>query len=667
MEFSQYKELFIGESEEIISSLNNNLVNLESNPSDLSLLQEIFRLIHTLKGMAATMGYQRMSTLAHALETLLDVLRRGVIEADKEIMDKLFQGVDKFSQIIEVIKKGEEESSVEIEDLIETLKDINVGDIKTGIKPTEAGGGFEERRVLRLDEEDRKMIKESLEKGEKTYQVTLAIERESLLKQARAFTALSVARDMGKIIKPHYIANQIKQGKFGRLVVFFLTSKHTPEEIRNKLVLVPEIEKVDVKILDINFLLPLKKEKETEKKETETPKASQTIRVKVNHLDNLMNLIGELVIDKTRLIEISRSLGDKALSDTISRLNNLISALQDEMIVLRLVPLAYIFSRFPRMMRDVAAREAKEIDFIIEGEDIDVDRTVLDEINEPLIHLLRNAVSHGVESPAVRKAKGKKERGTIRLKAAREKNYVVIEVSDDGGGINIDNLKKVAVEKGFFTQSEVEKMKDEDILNVIFLPGFSTKEKSSFVSGRGVGMDVVKDKVTALGGTVHIETEEERGTKVTIRLPVNMAIIEVLLVRVGKYIYCLPLVSIIEIIKISKNEVKKIDNTEVVNYRGTVLPIIRLEEKFGAVGRLLTSTLEEEKETVSYQDDGLSVVVAESAGKVAGLVVDKLIGQQDIVVKNLPSALRKIKGIGGATILGKGEVVLVLDLNSLIS
>jgi two-component system chemotaxis sensor kinase CheA len=365
-----------------------------------------------------------------------------------------------------------------------------------------------------------------------------------------------------------------------------------------------------------------------------------------------MNLVGELIINKIRLMQLASVHKLDDLVETLASLNRLTNDLQEEIMAARMVPIEQIFNRFPRMIRDLAKNEGKEIDLILEGGDIELDRTVLDEIGDPLVHILRNCVDHGIESPEVRKQNGKNPKGTIKLTAMREKNHVVIEAVDDGKGMDPQKMRETAVKKGLMTQEEAAKLSDTDAINLSFLAGFSTADKITEISGRGVGMDVVLTKIGGMGGSIKLESVLGKGTTMKLKLPLTVAIIHSLMVKVGSDIYAIPIANVIRDLSIKKEEIKTIKGEEVVLIRGEVLPLIRLHKLF---------------DIKSNGSEELLVVVVERMGSNVGLVVDQVIGQQEVIIKNLDNNILKgVKGFAGATILGDGNVALILDVGSLL-
>ncbi|MFH1440665.1 MAG: chemotaxis protein CheA [Candidatus Omnitrophota bacterium] len=686
MDIKQYKELFISEGRELLSSLNSCLVSLEKNPNDKECLNEIFRHAHTLKGMSASMGYEEITKLTHEMESVLDLLRHGKLQAEKETVDLLFESFDILEVLVGKIAVEEDKDKLggdKKKDFISLLSgkleklradfSENTENKKEDIKE-------EKRSNLRLEDPDRIEIIEKSKQGFSTYRVTVSLKKDCQLKEARILVVVKLLEEMGKVIRAQFIYNQLKNGKFGRHFGLFFTTKESIDLIKEKVEAIQDVDKIIFKPLEIDEVLlktvdsrelmvdskelnthdPLLKTHDSQlTTHDKTPKReAHMVRVSLDKLDNLMNLAGELVINKIRLSNIGQVLENKPLSEALTQMGRLTDGLQIGIMETRLVPMDYIFNRFPRMARDLAAQEKKEIDLHIEGADIGLDRTILDEINDPLIHLLRNAVNHGIEIPEIREQLGKKPCGKIKLSAKRERNFVIIEVSDDGRGINPAEIKSLAIDKGIVSAQEADKLSEQELIMLITSAGISTSKQITQISGRGVGMDLVKKKVESFGGGLNIESKVNKGTKFTLKLPLSMAIIQALLVKVGTETYSIPLVNITETIKIHTAAIKTMEHHEVVPYRDEVLPLVRLREKFGFSGEIVPL----QGKSAEY----IPVVVVETSHKKTGLVVDKLLGQQEVVIKSLKGAIKNMPGIAGATILGDGRVALIVDIASIV-
>ncbi|MEO0279214.1 MAG: chemotaxis protein CheA [candidate division WOR-3 bacterium] len=579
---------FIVEVTEILEGLDNDFVELEARPDDLELLNKIFRAVHTMKGTSSFMGFSKMMGITHVLEDILNLLRSGKGKVKPDIMDVMLEALDKIKEIVNYLKDNKTEPDINIDDIIEKLK--------------------------------------------ATY---------NALKEGRDFKDEFASVQKGEIVQDVDVIGGDKPLSREELEAF---EKEIEEMLKKEL----EKEKqVADEVKDTGKKLDEKKEKE-EKRET-------TIRVDITRLDALMNLVGELVLGRNRLLSIVQKLYQKydqdelvqLLVETMDQVDFITTDLQLAVMKTRMVPIGRVFGRFPRVVRDLARELKKEVNLVIEGEETELDRSIVDEIYDPLVHLIRNAVDHGIEYPEEREIIGKPRAGLLRLSAYHEGNQIVIVVEDDGRGIDIDKVKRKALEKGLVTSEEVSRMSDSDVMNLIFMPGFSTSEKVSSVSGRGVGMDVVRVCVEKLGGTIELKSERNKGTKVILKIPLTLAIIQSLLVQVSDEIYAIPIVSVVEAVKLKEGDIKTVENREVMVLRDMVLPLIRLRNLFDIPGE--------------SSRDKYAVVLAIGEKKF-GLLVEKLIGQEEVVIKSLGSYLGTIEGIAGATIMGDGRVTLILDV-----
>lgn len=693
MGMSQYLQVFLDESAENLQRLNELILELEKDPGNTDLLNEVFRIAHTLKGMSATMGFDTLAELTHEMEDLLDRLRKGELVSSSEVVDVLFECLDTLEAMVDEIRDTGR-CSMEASSLVNKIRELAGG--KRPLERTpKVGKPVEAPKVLskvdipvELNEYDKEVIKEAFHKSFNVYKVKVTLDEGCLLKSARAYIVFNELGSIGEIIKSVPPAEDIEEEKFENEFTLLYVSKEKEDVIRSKIEAISEIKRVDiVKIEAEDFGFAEKetpsieiKEEELKKvirpkEEEETPveveavsrepaerekalrqiKGMRTIRVDIDRLDDLMNLVGELVINKTRLVQIGSAYKLTELDETLAQIGRITNELQAVVMKLRMVPIEHVFNRFPRMVRDLAREEGKEVEFIIEGKETELDRTVIDEIGDPLVHLLRNAIDHGIEPPEERERVGKPRKGLLKLSARHEGNYVVIEVQDDGRGMDIEKIKRKALEKGIVTPEELERMSENEILMLTTLPGFSTSDRVTEVSGRGVGLDVVKSKVEALNGVLEIQTEKGVGTKVVVKLPLTLAIIQALLTKVGEEIYAIPLANIDETLSITPQDIKLVRNQEVILLRGSVLPLVKLRE------------LLEVPAKGSENGEEYAVVVARVGERRAGLVVDSLIGQQEIVIKSLGKLLKGIRGISGATILGDGRVALILDVVPLIA
>ncbi len=687
MDTNQYMEMFLDESREHLQSLNDGLLSLENNPADLSVLNEIFRNAHTLKGMSATMGYNKIAELTHEMENLLDLLRKEQLKVNEEIIDVIFKCVDSLEQMIENVGNGEPEDLVDVSDLVKRVNAIANGnaDAPAAAAPAAAAAAPAAGR-LELTDTDRSVIEKARASGLLALEVHVELAESCLLKSARSYMVMNALDELGDVIKSVPPAEDLEQEKFDHsfdVVVVTASEAKVVEEAVNS---ISEITKVVVTELKPEAqeaaapepakaapaaaapaAAPAAKPaakpaaskapaKAAASKAPAKPKAhaGQSVRVDIEKLDNLMNLVGELVINKVRLEQIGTTHRLTELTETLEQMDRVTTDLQSVVMKVRMVPVSSVFNRFPRMVRDLAKELDKEINLTIEGEETELDRTVIDEIGDPLMHLLRNSLDHGVEHPQDREAKGKPRTGEVGLIARHEGNNVVIMVTDDGKGIDADVIRRKAVEKGMITQEEADNMDDADAVRLIFLPGFSTAEKITDVSGRGVGMDVVRSKIEALGGHVDVETTLDEGSVFKIKLPLTLAIIQALLVKVQEEMYAIPLGAIDSTINITPDAIKTVRNKEVIVLRGQIIPIIRL-------GDVLSVPRAE-----GDANEDIFVVVVHLGDRKAGIVVDNLIGQMEIVIKTLGRLLVGLKVISGATVLGDGRVALILDVGALM-
>jgi len=683
MDVNQYMGMFLEESREHLQALNRCVLDLENDPKNLTVLDEIFRSAHTIKGMSATMGFTVVAELTHEMENVLDLLRKGQLPANETILDILFKCIDTLEQLIEAIANGND-SSVNIKPLVTSLIKIAKGEPVTpaSAEPADASDKAivaEQATVsLAFDDTETKVIKAANRQGLRSFKVDVHLRDGCLLKSARAYMVMNALDEFGDVIKTIPPSDDLEKENFALDFTAILLTDSDPEKVQHALLSISEIEVVTVTSVDIAQAEPSGQVKEStevvsddDKLKVETTpihdaastatttdkkvKSGQSVRVDIDKLDSLLNLVGELVINKTRLEQIGASHKLTDLAETIEQMDRVTTDLQTVVMKVRMVPIGQVFNRFPRMVRDLSRDLHKEVNLIVQGEETELDRTVIDEIGDPLVHLLRNALDHGVENPKDRQAKGKNPVGEIRLIARHEGNNVIIMVEDDGGGINADIIKQIALQKGLITPSEAEKMDNNDIVRLVFLPGFSTAKVVTDVSGRGVGMDAVKTKIESLGGMVDVETKINEGSKFKIRLPLTLAIIQALLVKVAEEIYAIPLGSIDSTINITPADIKTIQNQEVILLRGQIIPIIRLAK----VLNIPNSEQENPEE--------LYVTIVHMGEQKAGIIVDTLIGQQEIVIKSLGKLLAGIKVIAGATILGNGQVALILDVGSLMA
>lgn len=692
MDMSQYLEIFIDESKEHLQTMNEILLILEGDVENLSHLGEIFRIAHTLKGMSGTMGFTKVADLTHKMENVLDLVRNGVLKVDSTIVDILFECFDALEEYIENLEKTGKEGDLDSSELVKKLGIIAESKSTAGatskknfIKKEEPAQPVADTTTV-TDEGDfhiplndiDSLIKKAFEMGVKPYLIKITLDSGCMLKAARAFIVFNTLERFGEILKSYPLAEEIEDERFDESFELLYFSKLDESYVHTELNRISELSSVIVKPLaeveteveekkeDVEVDLERVEVKESELKTKEDNqskgdkgKTSKTVRVEIGRLDNLMNLVSELIIIKTRLEDLdtknnkSNDQGNKNnMNEAIEYLERITTSLHDAVMKVRMVPVERTFNRFPRLVRDLSRELGKNIKLFMSGEETEVDRTVIDEIGDPLIHLIRNSLDHGIESPAEREKLGKEETGFVALRAYPDGNTVVIEVEDDGKGINPEVIKRKAIEKNVVTKEEADVMSEKELINLLFRAGFSTVDKVTDISGRGVGLDVVKSKIEAINGTVEVISSMGQGSKFVIRLPLTLAIIQALMVNLNEEKFAIPLNNIKEITTIETSNITMVQDQEVVLYRNKTLPIIRMKD-------VLDIDYDHE------ELDELIVVIVKKGDVEAGLVVDSLIGQQEIVIKSLGKYLTGIKAIAGATILGNGSVALIVDPNQL--
>ncbi|MCK6257032.1 chemotaxis protein CheA [Fictibacillus sp. KIGAM418] len=663
MEMSQYLDIFIEESKEHLQSMNEQVLLLEKQPDELSIVQEIFRSAHTLKGMSASMGYEDLANLTHIMENVLDGIRNHKLTVTQEILDALFVSIDHLEEMVLSIGNGGD-GKKDVEDIVRLLHAIESG--KSEEPPQNKQEQSKAGQAI-FDEYELTIMKQSLEQNFHVYQISVELRDDCLLKAVRAYMAFETLEQMGEVVKSVPSVDLIEQEKFEREFQVTLISKEQPETIQNNLLKVSEIDKVSVESIMAEHIVQNEAEEadpEEEKtgadmkgepaQKTSSSAGSKTIRVNIDRLDRLMNLFEELVIDRGRLEKISKDLKSNDLNETVERMSRISSDLQDIILNMRMVPVDQVFNRFPRMIRGLAKDLGKSVSLEITGAETELDRTVIDEIGDPLVHLLRNSIDHGIEKPEKRAEAGKSKIGTIHLRAYHSGNHVFIEIQDDGAGINRHKVLERAIERGIVNRELSEDFTDKQVFELLFASGFSTADVISDISGRGVGLDAVKNKIESLGGFVTVDSREGSGSLFSIQLPLTLSIISSMLVKAGEETYAIPLSSIIETALIKKSDIMTVHHQPMIDFRGKVVPLISLSELFEVPGPGWD------------EKDRSSVVIVKKGDKMAGLAVDSLIGQQEIVLKSLGNYLASVFAVSGATILGDGQVALILDCNALI-
>lgn len=665
LDLNQYIDVFVEEAKEHLQNMNEALLELEKDTSNISLINEIFRVAHTLKGMSGTMGFINMSNLTHEMENVLHGVRSNVVTLNEDIIDIIFECFDMLDYSINLIATNGQEKDDDYKDLIHKLRSIS-----DDSQMQENRDESSHKKLEDINEYVLNILEEAKNKGLISYKIDIILSTSCMLKAARAFIIFNNLESIGEIVYSNPSVEDIEDEKFDSKFSVVFISEFNSEKIKEELSSISEIDDFSINRLDVDSLMTnlqtieenteksnkFKKEllKRNEKDETtnRTNMIGKTVRVDIDRLDNLMNLVSELIIIKTRMDELSQSSNKENMAEAIEYLERITTSIHDAVMKVRMVPIERVFNRFPRMVRDLSKELEKEINLQMSGKDTEVDRTVIDEIGEPLIHIIRNSIDHGIETPEERIKRGKKKEGTIILKAYANGNSVIIEAEDDGKGLDGNEIKEKAIQKGVISKQEGELLSEEEAIALLFTPGFSTTEEVSDISGRGVGLDVVKSKIESISGSIEVDTQLYKGTKFTIRLPLTLAIIQALLIRLSNEIYAIPLSSITEIIKISKEEIKSIHDQEVILYRGKTIPIIELNRIVGV-------------DDIEKSDEYIAII-ARKGEKQAALLVDGLIGQQEIVIKPLGKYLSNIKYLSGATILGDGNISLILDVNSLM-
>ena len=699
MDVSQYLEIFIDESEEHLQTLSDCIMVLEKEPDNKDTINEVFRAAHSLKGMAGTMGFKRMQHLTHDMENVFQEVRSDRVKVTSGMIDLLFKCLDALEGYLDNTKSTSDEGAEDNEVIIKELNDFiakadgeaeaenkEVSEVKEAA-PAATQEEKEGQEKIELTEEEKKAIREAESNGQHIYAMTVRIQKDCLLKAARAFLVFKAVEDFGQILVYRPSSQDIEDEKFELDFSFFLASEEETDKIVAAAKAVSEIEKVDAEEIHLDEYLKeaaaqeeqQAKEAATEQKEApaEVPKTAEkkapaaaakkqtnakpvtgrTVRVDIEKLDALMNQVSELIIAKNSLVSISSNESgeyqNQSFHEQIEYLERITTNLHESVMKVRMVPIESVVNKFPRMIRDLSRKLGKKMELYMTGEDTELDRTVVDQIGDPLQHLLRNSADHGLEDNATRVERGKPEVGSIFLKAFQEGNNVIIEVGDDGNGIDVAAVRDKAVERGVITAEQAENMSQKEIINLLFLPSFSMAKKITDISGRGVGLDVVKSNIEALGGDVEVRTKLGEGTTFIVRLPLTLAIIQALMVEIRDEKYAIALGSIANIESIPVNEIKYVQAQEVIHLRGAVIPLIRLDQVLD---------MEEKQE----EPENLTVVIVKKGDSLAGLVVDNLIGQQEIVIKSLGKYITNNKIISGATILGDGEVALILDVNTLM-
>ncbi len=671
-DMSRYIDVFVDETKEHLQNMNGSLLKLEKEPDNPEYINEVFRSAHTVKGMAGSMGFTRIAELTHRVESVFSLIRDNRLGVNSDLIDIVFEALDLIGSALENIADYGEEGDIDVSETIgklQTILSLTPSEVSSQeeLLPSTSKKEYSLEKVdFELNQFDKQVALEALDRGFNVFKLRIRLEKGTVLKSARAYLVFNkIEENKGEILKSIPSVEDIESEKFKDSFSLLITIKMPLEKVKKSLLSISEIEEVE--ILEVKKEMLLEEAKKTQKKEerkveeskgvsekVEKHKVSQTVRVNIEKLDTLMNLMGELVINRSRIDEITKKYEIKDVDESLSQLTRITLDLQNVVMKIRMVPVDYVFSRFPRVVRDLQRKLNKEVNFVIEGKETELDRTVVDEIGDPLLHLIRNAIGHGIEPAEERIRKGKSPKGLLKLMARHEGNNVIIEVQDDGRGMDVEKIREKAIKMKLISESAAMQLSESEILNFIFVPGFSTSEGADQISGRGVGMDVVKDKIESLSGSVEIETAKDKGTTVRIKLPLTLAIIQALMVTLNGYKYAIPLANVDSTLTIKSEDIRKIQEQEVIVVRGEVLPIVHLARVLG-----IPEKNEEVKE--------FSVVLVRVGMKKIGIVVDELLGQMDIVIKSLGKLIKGVKEISGASILGDGSIALIVDTTSIAS
>jgi len=677
MESNQYLSMFIDESKEHLQALNDNLLELENSPSDLGIVQNIFRSAHTLKGMAATMGFEDLANLTHEMENVLDLVRNSKLNMNEHIFDMLFKSLDALDAMVNDITEGGS-GKLNVQHIVSGLKAIVSGDNASAAGSSSKPASSELHLPGGLDQFQLSVVEQSLQSGFQVFVIRVRLREDCVLKAARAYMVFDALERNGEIAKSDPSVQDIEQEKFDREFTVYYITKLDGQSVEVMIQDISEIESVALMPIDANTLAQMR-ERSAAVQESKSESGSQrdaaqsaaganaqangqakqqagsrTIRVDIERLDTLMNLFSELLIDRVRLEQLASELQKHELTETVEHMSRVSSDLQNIVLKLRMMPVETVFNRFPRMVRDLAKNLNKKVDLIVTGAETELDRTVIDEIGDPLVHLLRNALDHGLEDTTGRIAAGKPETGNIYLRAYQSGNHVFIEIEDDGRGINRDKVLNKAIERGIVKSEDASRLTDHDVYQFLFASGFSTADVVSDISGRGVGLDVVRSKIASLGGAVTVESKLGQGTKFIVQLPLTLSIITAMLIRLGDEKYAIPISSIVETTLITKDDIRNVQGMPMIRFRDNIIPLVNLADVLEVPNHALDDSAE------------MNVVIVHKGEKLAALLADEFIGQQEIVLKTLGDYLNRLFAISGATILGDGQVALILDTNALI-
>ena len=694
MDMSQYLGAFLDEADDNLQRLDDLLLALEKDTVNMDVINEIFRAAHTLKGMSATMGFERMAGLTHAMEDRLDEARKGIRHLVDSDMNLLFTALDSIQGMVDSIRSGGSDTNLDVSALVAALR--NQGPAPGEEKPAEAAPAAEPEPVDGLSKQESEWVAEAEGLGMNVYGLHITLSETCLLKAARSYMVVNRLEEMGDIIKTEPSVEALENEEFDMSFSVYIGSSASPEDLRQAALKISDVASVELQEVKSSAkaapaaaapaveapapaapapaesakaeapapapekpaapapAAPAKPAAPVAAKADGGKKASQTVRVDIGRLDKLMNLVGELVIGRARIERLVQEARLREFDEPLSQLGRISGDIQELVTKLRMVPVSFTFDRFPRLIRDLSKSLGKDVELVLEGQDTELDRTVIDEIGDPMVHLIRNSLDHGIERREDRRAAGKPEKGILKISAYQEGSGVIIEVSDDGAGINAEKVKQKAVERGIITEEEALAMSEEEAIQLVLIPGFSMAKAVTDISGRGVGMDAVKSKVEALGGQLDLVSKLGQGTRVYVRLPLTLAIVLSLLIKVGDETYAISLENVEETILVKKENIKTVHGSPATLLRGEVLSLSDL-------GNVLGTEMDDEER------DEYPVVVVKIGKSKIGFIVNELIGQQEIVIKSLGRFLSKIKGITGGTILGDGNVALILDVASFYS
>lgn len=714
MDDLSFYEDFVTEAQDHFENLEKNFLELEDNPEDLDVLNTIFRSVHTIKGASGFLGLKVIGELSHKGENILDDLRKGKMKVNPEVIDVLLDTFDLLKVLVDNVKlkiEGGEPEDPDIEEALENLqalKDAQLGGetskkdkkVKTETKKGAITVDLTENIKKATTDSELNEIIELIQNGKNVYEIFATIDKNVFKTDFDPLNIFKILELAGDLIKTHTVIDDIpeKLEDFDSETFYFkfvclLASSDDKDQIMGllstmdlakfeikKLNLIEEkVEAVEEPVEDkpvakVEEVKEVKVEKDEVKKVASKKPAKdsfkkpdtslgETIRVSQKKLDTFMNLVGELTISKTMVMHISETIANISTGEVHNQAQELVTAaavldrvsreIQQSVLEIRMVQIKTVFSKFPRMIRDLAKKSGKEIQLQIFGEDTEIDKSIIEEIGDPLIHLIRNSADHGIEMPEDREKAGKPRLGTVTLRAMHEGNNVVVEIEDDGKGIDAEIIKNKAIEKGMITEEKAETLSDNEIVDLIFQAGFSTAAKVTDISGRGVGMDVVRSNIRKLNGSVSVKTEKGKGSVFTIKLPLTLAIIDALMIQTGGQVFAMPGVSVEETLNVPIEDISFIGGRKTINLRGRVLNIVTLDK--------LLRLEEKESETLDNKLKSYPVVIVQAAGKHLGVIVDKFLRRQEIVIKPLAPYLASLPGLSGATIMGDGKVVLILD------